>query len=79
MSLVRQMRGGKDYESTFGVRQTGSGNFAALIAKRFDLACERLGLAHGRAPSRSTPPGSGRRASGRNSACSEPKRRLRSS
>jgi DNA repair photolyase len=45
MSLVRQMRGGKDYESTFGVRRTGSGNFAALIARRFALACERLGLA----------------------------------
>ncbi|HET9044118.1 MAG TPA: PA0069 family radical SAM protein [Burkholderiales bacterium] len=47
MSLVRQMRGGRDYESGFGVRQTGTGNFAALIAKRFELACERLGLAHG--------------------------------
>jgi len=47
MSLVRQMRGGRDYESAFGVRQTGTGNFAALIAKRFELACERLGLAHG--------------------------------
>jgi DNA repair photolyase len=47
MSLVRQMRGGKDYESAYGVRQTGSGKFAALIAKRFDLACERLGLGHG--------------------------------
>ena len=47
MSLVRQMRGGRDYESAFGVRQTGTGNFAALIAQRFDLACERLGLAHG--------------------------------
>ncbi len=44
MSLVRQMRGGKDYESGFGVRQTGTGNFAALIAKRFELACARLGL-----------------------------------
>jgi DNA repair photolyase len=44
MSLVRQMRGGRDYESGFGVRQTGSGNFAELIGKRFDLACQRLGL-----------------------------------
>lgn len=44
MSLVRQMRDGKDYESGFGVRQTGRGNFAELIARRFDLACERLGF-----------------------------------
>jgi DNA repair photolyase len=44
MSLIRQMRGGKDYESGFGVRQTGTGNFAELIGKRFDLACQRLGL-----------------------------------
>jgi DNA repair photolyase len=44
MSLVRQMRGGKDYVSTFGERQTGTGNFAALIAKRFDRACVQSGL-----------------------------------
>ena len=44
MSLVRQMRGGKDYVSTFGERQSGIGNFAALIAKRFDRACKQLGL-----------------------------------
>jgi DNA repair photolyase len=44
MSLVRQMRGGKDYVSTFGERQTGTGNFAELIAKRFDRACKQLGL-----------------------------------
>ncbi len=44
MSLVHQMRGGKDYDSTFGVRQRGTGNFAALLGKRFALACERLGF-----------------------------------
>jgi DNA repair photolyase len=44
MSLVHQMRGGKDYDSTFGVRQRGTGNFAELIGKRFALACERLGF-----------------------------------
>ena len=48
MSLVRQMSGGKDYDSRFGVRQRGSGNFAELIAKRFALACARLGLARER-------------------------------
>jgi DNA repair photolyase len=44
MSLVRQMRGGKDYDSAFGVRQTGAGNYAELLAKRFAIATERLGL-----------------------------------
>jgi DNA repair photolyase len=44
LSLVRQTRGGKDYESGFGIRQTGTGSFAELIGKRFDLACQRLGL-----------------------------------
>jgi DNA repair photolyase len=48
MSLVRQMRGGKDYESAFGTRQRGTGNFAALIEKRFELACSRLGFNTGR-------------------------------
>jgi DNA repair photolyase len=48
MSLVHQMRGGKDYDSTFGVRQRGIGNFAELLGKRFALACERLGLNAGR-------------------------------
>ena len=44
MSLVQQVRGGRDYDSTFGVRQRGEGLFADLIAKRFELACKRLKL-----------------------------------
>jgi DNA repair photolyase len=48
MSLVHQMRGGKDYDATFGVRQRGTGGFAELLGKRFALACERLGLNAGR-------------------------------
>jgi DNA repair photolyase len=47
MSLVRQMRGGKDYDASFATRQRGTGEFAALLRKRFELACRRLGLAHG--------------------------------
>jgi DNA repair photolyase len=49
MSLVHQMRGGKDYDSTWGVRQRGTGTFADLIAQRFALACERFGLNRDRA------------------------------
>ena len=48
MSLVQQMRGGRDYDSTFGTRMRGGGEFAALIEKRFAIACRRLGLNRGR-------------------------------
>jgi DNA repair photolyase len=50
MSLVQQMRGGRDYDSAFGTRQRGTGEFADLIATRFRLACRRLGLDQERAP-----------------------------
>ncbi|HVI59528.1 MAG TPA: PA0069 family radical SAM protein [Luteimonas sp.] len=48
MSLVRQMRGGKDYDSAFGSRMRGEGPFAELIAARFARAHRRLG--YGRLP-----------------------------
>ena len=44
ISIVRQMRGGRDNDPRFGERMTGTGNYAALIEKRFELACRRLGL-----------------------------------
>ena len=44
MSLVRQMRGGRDYDPEWRKRQTGGGPVAELIARRFELACARLGL-----------------------------------
>jgi DNA repair photolyase len=44
MSLVRQMRGGRDYDADFSTRMTGQGPLAALLAARFALACRRLGL-----------------------------------
>jgi len=44
MSLLAQMRGGKAYQAEFGSRMSGKGVFAQLIAKRFKLACARLGL-----------------------------------
>lgn len=49
MNRVRDMRGGKAYESGFGRRMTGTGEFSALIRQRFQLACKRLGLRQGRA------------------------------
>jgi DNA repair photolyase len=42
--LIRDMRGGKDYDATFGKRMTGSGPIAWMIGRRFEVACERLGL-----------------------------------
>ncbi|HEY2659624.1 MAG TPA: PA0069 family radical SAM protein [Caulobacteraceae bacterium] len=44
MSLVRQMRGGKDYDSDWGKRMRGEGPIADLIRTRFVIACRRLGL-----------------------------------
>jgi DNA repair photolyase len=42
--LIRDMRGGKDYDSSFGTRMTGSGPIAWMIGRRFEIACERLGF-----------------------------------
>ncbi len=48
MSLIRQMRGGQDYDANFGTRMRGQGPFADLIAQRFARAHRRLG--YGRLP-----------------------------
>src|ERR1700683_1891457 len=42
--LIQDMRGGKDYDSTFGTRMTGKGPIAWMIGRRFEVACERLGF-----------------------------------
>ena len=44
MSLVRQMRGGKDYDSQWGKRMRGEGPIADLLSKRFAAAKKRYGL-----------------------------------
>lgn len=44
MSLIKQMRGGKEYDSTFGTRMRGEGEFADLLALRFKLACKKFHL-----------------------------------
>ena len=41
MSVVRDMRGGKEYDARFGYRQRGEGPFADLVARRFELARRR--------------------------------------
>ncbi len=59
MSMIQQMRGGRDNDPQFGSRMRGQGFFADLISRRFDVACQRLGLNRERAPmdtSRFRPP-----------------------
>lgn len=50
MSLVQQMRGGRDNDSAFGSRMRGQGEFARVIRKRFEVACRRLGFNVGERP-----------------------------
>jgi DNA repair photolyase len=44
MSLVRQMRGGRDYDPQWGARMRGGGPIADLLKRRFALACDRFDL-----------------------------------
>ena len=44
MSLVRSMRGGKDYDAEFGKRMKGAGPYAWQISRRFEMATRRLEL-----------------------------------
>jgi len=44
MSLIRQTRGGKDYDADWSQRMKGTGPVAELIAARFKAAVKRSGL-----------------------------------
>lgn len=44
MTLVRSMRGGKDYDAEFGKRMKGAGPYAWQIGRRFEMAAKRLEL-----------------------------------
>jgi len=44
MARIREMRGGRDYDSDFATRMKGSGLWAELIGQRFAKACSRLGF-----------------------------------
>jgi DNA repair photolyase len=44
MNRVREMRGGKDYDSDFSKRMHGEGVWADLIRQRFTKTVERLGM-----------------------------------
>jgi DNA repair photolyase len=44
MGRVRDMRGGKDYDSNFATRMKGEGLWADMLKQRFKNATKRLGL-----------------------------------
>ena len=44
IARIREMRGGKDYDSDFASRMKGSGLWAELIRQRFEKTCQRLGF-----------------------------------
>jgi DNA repair photolyase len=44
ISLIRQMRGGKDYDAQWHTRMRGTGPYAEMIARRFHMAVKRLEL-----------------------------------
>ncbi|MER2534405.1 MAG: PA0069 family radical SAM protein [Rhizobiaceae bacterium] len=52
MSLIRSMRGGKDYDSDWSTRMRGTGPYAWQIGRRFELAAKRLGFNRARTPLR---------------------------
>ena len=52
VSLVQSMRGGKDYEAAWGRRMAGSGPYAWMIGRRFEMAARRLGFREERRPLR---------------------------
>lgn len=45
MARLRDMRGGKDYDASYGTRMRGEGIWAELIRQRYETAMRRSGLA----------------------------------
>jgi DNA repair photolyase len=44
LSLIRQTREGELYRGEFGERMRGTGPYATLLRRRFEVACRKLGL-----------------------------------
>ena len=42
--LIRDTRGGKDYDSSWNTRMIGAGPVAWMIGRRFEVACEKFGF-----------------------------------
>lgn len=47
LSRMQAMRAGRDYDSRWGVRQRGEGEYAELLNQRFKAACRKFGLKTG--------------------------------
>ena len=47
LARIHELRGGRDNDPRFGIRHRGQGVFAELFARRFEVACRRLGLNQG--------------------------------
>lgn len=52
MGRVRELHGGRDYDSAFETRMSGQGEWARLLAARFALARRKLGLERRTSPLR---------------------------
>jgi len=44
MNRIRDLRGGKSYDSQWGRRMTGTGPYADLVRQRFNRKARSLGL-----------------------------------
>ncbi len=44
MGLVQSMRDGQDYDATWGKRMTGTGPYAWMLGRRFEIASAKLGF-----------------------------------
>ncbi len=44
MTIIKSMRGGKEYDAKWGERMRGNGPYAWQIGRRFEMAARRLGL-----------------------------------
>ena len=49
MGLVQSMRDGEDYDATWGKRMTGTGPYAWMLGRRFEVAAAKLGFPKARA------------------------------
>jgi DNA repair photolyase len=49
MKLLREMRGGRDYDAQWGQRQKGTGPLAEMLGRRFELARKKYNLDGSRA------------------------------
>ena len=47
MARIRDLRGGKENDPRFGARMEGMGEYAELIRRRFERACQQAGLESG--------------------------------